>query len=254
MQNITDLKPLELAKIACETMMNKFEAEKLPPEQHFHYHQGVFLSGVEQTYLHTGDRRYADYIKAWVDSLITEDGEVCGYDLKTLDDKQPAILLFRILEETGDERYEKAIKYIKSGIDNWPVCKEGGFWHKILESRSNQMWLDGLYMAGELLSRYGAKFGEEKCFDIVHMQAKLMWENIRDEKTGLLYHAWDSSHKAPWCDKETGRAPHFWGRAAGWYIVALTTALKYMPKDYENRDELIGYVRDYIDAFTKYHD
>ena len=55
------------------------------------------------------------------------------------------------------------------------------------------MWLDGLYMAGELLVRYGVKFNDDKYFALAYKQAKLMWDNIRDEKTGLLYHAWD------WC-------------------------------------------------------
>ena len=249
-----DIKPLKLAELACETMMKKFEAEKLPPVAHFHYHQGVFLSGFEQTYLNTGKKVYSDYIKKWVDSLITDDGEVLGYDTSTLDDKQPAILMFRLLEETGDKKYEKAIKYIKSGIDHWPTNEEGGFWHKISYNCMNQMWLDGLYMAGELLTRYGVKFNDEKCFDTVYKQAKLMWDNIRDLKTGLLYHAWDSTRLAPWADNKTGLAPHFWGRAAGWYIVALTTILKYMPKDNGHAEELKGYVRDYIEAFSKYQD
>ena len=118
----------------------------------------------------------------------------------------------------------------------------------------DQMWLDGLYMAGELLTRYGVKFNDKEKFELVHRQAKLMWDNIRDEKTGLLYHAWDYSKQAKWADKETGLAPEFWGRAAGWYIVALTTILKYMPQDCEYREELIGYVQEYIKAFTKYQD
>ena len=42
--------PLDYAKASCETMMRKFQAEDLPPKGHFHYHQGVFLSGVYQTY------------------------------------------------------------------------------------------------------------------------------------------------------------------------------------------------------------
>ena len=43
-------KPIDYAKASCETMMRKFAAQDLPPKGHFHYHQGVFLSGVYQTY------------------------------------------------------------------------------------------------------------------------------------------------------------------------------------------------------------
>ena len=42
--------PLFYAKASVETMMRKFKAEDLPPKGRFHYHQGVFLSGVYKTY------------------------------------------------------------------------------------------------------------------------------------------------------------------------------------------------------------
>lgn len=253
MKNFKGTKPIELAKLACDTMIMKFDAQKLPPERHFHYHQGVFLSGVEQTYLNTGIKEYSDYIKSWVDSLIDSEGNlICEYNTATLDDKQPATLMFRLLEETGDKKYENAIRFIVSGIEDWPLTTNGGFSHT--RYRTNQMWLDGLYMAGELLTRYGVKFGEERFFEIVHTQAKLMWENIRDEKTGLLYHAWDESREADWANPATGRSPEVWGRAAGWYIVALTTILKYMPANAKYREDLIHCVRSYIEAFSKYQD
>lgn len=36
------MKAIEYAKAAVDTMMRKFDAEKLPPEGHFHYHQECF--------------------------------------------------------------------------------------------------------------------------------------------------------------------------------------------------------------------
>ena len=44
------MRPIEYAKASIETMMRTYEASKLPPEGRFHYHQGVFLSGVYKTY------------------------------------------------------------------------------------------------------------------------------------------------------------------------------------------------------------
>jgi len=254
MSTLKNTTPIELAEKFCQTMMRKFSAEKLPPEGHFHYHQGVFLSGMEQTFLSTQKREYSDYIKKWIDSLIDKDGNIEGYSVLTLDDKQPAILLFRLLEETGDERYEKALHFIRKSLDEWPCNEIGGFWHQNTERCQNQMWLDGLYMAGEFLARYGKTFNDPTCFDLLFKQAQLMWENIRDPKTGLLYHAWDQSRSVNWCDKETGLSEEFWGRAAGWYIVALTTILDYLPKDHEYRSTLIEYVREYIKALIQFQD
>ena len=51
-----NLQPLDYAKALIETIMRKYEAGALPPEGHFHYHQGVFLSGVYQNYLRRNRR------------------------------------------------------------------------------------------------------------------------------------------------------------------------------------------------------
>ena len=100
---------LELAEAGCRTLMKKFTPQELPPAGLFHYHQGVFLSGMEGTYKRTKNREYADYIKAYVDSLINEDGVITHYVKERLDDLQPGILLFRLLDETKDSRYENGI-------------------------------------------------------------------------------------------------------------------------------------------------
>ena len=52
--NSTSLDALGYAKAACETMMRKFRAADLPPKGHFHYHQGVFLSGMMETWKESG--------------------------------------------------------------------------------------------------------------------------------------------------------------------------------------------------------
>ncbi|MBP3360735.1 MAG: glycoside hydrolase family 88 protein [Clostridia bacterium] len=254
MNKLCEMSEMELAELMCTTMMKKFRANEIPPIGRFHYHMGVFLSGVEQTFLNTGKREYADYIKKAMDSFVTDEGEVIGSNPAKLDDKQPAILLFRILDETGEEKYEKAIKFLKHGLDSWPLTKDGGFWHMNQDDVREQMWLDSIYMAGELLARFGARYNDIECFDAVCRQARLMWNNMRDKKTGLLYHAWDTSREAPWADKENGLSAEFWGRAAGWYITALTTIIEYLPDDYTGRKELIGYVREYVDAVVRVQD
>ena len=39
---------LDYAKASCDTMMELYTPMTLPPEKGFHYHQGVFLSGMEK--------------------------------------------------------------------------------------------------------------------------------------------------------------------------------------------------------------
>ena len=59
------------------------------------------------------------------------------------------------------------------------------------------MWLDGLYMGGPFAAEYAMRYGRpDITMDVIH-EALLMREKCRDEKTGLMYHAWDGLRKEP---------------------------------------------------------
>ena len=51
-------RPLSYAMEACDTIMRKFEAQDLPPKPQFHYHAGVFLSGMQKTYRICKEEKY----------------------------------------------------------------------------------------------------------------------------------------------------------------------------------------------------
>lgn len=243
---------LDYAKEANDTMMRKFAPEDLPPKGHFHYHQGVFLSGMQKTYELCKEEKYYEYIKAWVDSIIAEDGTVRGFDKGQLDDIQPGVLLFMLYKRTGDERYKRALSVLVSIIENFPKNKEGGFWHK--DVCPEQMWLDGLYMAGPICAQFGAEFGGKEYFDIVTFQAILMEKKTKDDRTGLWYHAWDCSRSKSWADPVTGLSPEFWGRSIGWVPVAVLEDLDYLPKEHKDRSEMIRLAADLIQAVCRYQD
>lgn len=237
----------------CETLMKKFNPTELPPVHRFHYHQGVFLSGMYETYRLTGDQRYMDYIKAWVDDLIDPYGNICsGCNPGQLDDLQPGILLFPLYEQTHDERYRIAMETIAYYMEHFPRNPEGGFWHKLWYR--NQMWLDGLYMAGPFLAEYGAKFSRPELFDLDVFQAQMMHDKTVDEKTGLWYHAWDYDKQLPWADPATGRSTEFWGRSIGWVPMALLGETEFMPADYAGRKTLEKLSVDLLRALLPWQD
>ena len=99
------MRPIEYAKASIETMMRTYEAAQLPPEGRFHYHQGVFLSGVYKTYELCKEEKYAQYVKDWVDSVITPQGEIKSADMGQFDDMQLGILLYPLYQRTGDKKY-----------------------------------------------------------------------------------------------------------------------------------------------------
>jgi unsaturated rhamnogalacturonyl hydrolase len=249
--SVSTLSPIEWAEKACEALMFKFEPEQLPPDR-FHYHQGVFLSGMEKCWRQTGNDKYYDYMKRWVDSQILPDGSIKKYNPDELDDIQPGVLLYTLYEQTGDERYKKALHTLVPLLKSWKTNPSGGFWHK--ERYPNQMWLDGLYMAGPIAVQFGETFGESEYFDMMTFQALLMAKHTKDPKTGLLYHGWDETKEVFWADPVTGLAPEFWGRAIGWYPVALLEMFEHLPKDHKDKAALVQILQDLLIALPKFQD
>jgi unsaturated rhamnogalacturonyl hydrolase len=243
--------PIQWAEQACEALMAKFEPEQLPPDR-FHYHQGVFLSGMEKCWRQTGKDQYFDYIKRWVDSQILADGSIKKYNPDELDDIQPGVLLFNLFEQTGDERYKQALHTLVPLLKSWRTNPSSGFWHK--GHCPDQMWLDGLYMAGPIAVQFGRTFGDSEYFDIMAYQAILMSKHTKDPGTGLMYHGWDETKEASWADPETGLSPEFWGRAIGWYPVALLEMFEHLPEDHRDKAALTVILQDLLAALPKYQD
>ena len=116
------------------------------------------------------------------------------------------------------------------------------------------MWLDGLYMGEPFYAEYAATFREDAAFDDIARQFILMELHSRDKQTGLLYHGWDESKKQRWANPATGRSPNCWGRAMGWYAMALVDTLDYFPQDHPQRPALLAILKRLATAIERYQD
>ena len=89
-------------------MMRKWDAPKLPTPEGILISSGVFLSGMYKSYELCKEEKYFDYIKSWIDAVITGGGVIKQADMGQFDDMQPGILLYPLYHRTGDARYKKA--------------------------------------------------------------------------------------------------------------------------------------------------
>lgn len=252
MKSNTDKKitALEYACMACDTIMSKFAPEDLPPKGVFHYHQGVFLTGVEKISLYKNKKKYKDYIRNWVDSIIECDGNINTYDNTRLDDIQPSVLLFNLYKDTKKDKYIIALNNFIQLVEYWYKTDEGGFWHK--KCHPNQMWLDGIYMVCPFISMYALHMDRIELFDIARLQINLMYQHMYDKNSGLMYHAYDHTKKEIWSDMETGCSPCFWGRAIGWYLAGIIDMLDYIPDTYNGKKEIIDILNNLLSSLVKY--
>ena len=206
------------------------------------YNHGIVLRGIAQVYLRSQDARYLDYIRKFVDQSVRANGGLDIPAAHSFDNLQPSVLLPLLFERTGQAKYKTAADAVRARYDSIPRNADRGFWHK--QQYPNQMWLDSAYMGMPFLARYAAVFGgcDGFCYDTIAEQMLLMAEHLRDPATGLLYHAWDDSprgQKASWADPDTGRSPSVWGRALGWYAMALVDLLVDLPATHPQRPRML---------------
>lgn len=212
-----------IGEITLNTLFDRYPLLPELPQYHgkWSYDIGVVLQGVKLAYQQTNDRQYLDYIKATMALYIQADGSIRNYEyehfnLDSINNGKSALFLF---EQTGDQKYKLACDQLYQQLQNMPRTTDGGFWHKQIYPQ--QMWLDGLYMAEPFYAEYILKFRPRSEMADVVQQFTLAYQHTLDEKTGLLYHAWNEDRRQPWADPKTGHSPHFWGRAIGWYLMGL---------------------------------
>ncbi|TXK32793.1 glycoside hydrolase family 88 protein [Pontibacter qinzhouensis] len=220
------------------------------------YPQGLVLHGFEKIWRQDQKKHqhYFDYIKAYADKLIDEKGNISTYDATNfnIDMMNSGKILFNLYEVTKDEKYRTAIETLRHQLKWQPRTTDGGYWHKLRYPW--QLWLDGAYMGSPFLAQYGKTFGDETAFDDVANQLLLMEKHLRDSNTGLLYHGWDESKLQPWADPQTGRSPNFWGRAMGWYAMAIVDVLDFLPQDHPKRKDVISILQRLAPVLQKYQD
>ena len=209
--------------------------------------------------------RYIDavrYVDAWYDAIIDSTGKI-GVNYKksnySLDHICPGRTLFALYDITGKEKYRAAMDTLYAQLQSQPRTPEGGFWHKKIYP--NQMWLDGLYMAQPFYAEYTARYVPDSLkaanFEDTARQFDLAWTRCYDPSTDLLRHAWDSSCSMFWCDATTGQSAHAWGRALGWYAMALVEVIPWMPEGAlkldltQKLDKLCNNIMPYADPETR---
>jgi len=219
----------------------------------WNYEQGVILKAIEQMWYATGDPKYFRHIQTGMDFWINEDGTHKNYHLEeyNIDHVTPALAMMTLYRATGQEKYKTMVELFRSQLKTHPRTKEGGFWHKKIYPW--QMWLDGLYMGEPFYAEYSRVFGEDNWEDIAN-QFVWMEKHALDPKTGLLYHGWDESKEQRWANKQTGQSPHFWGRAMGWYAMAIVDTLDHFPKDHARRKEIEAILDRLATAIAKVQD
>ncbi len=262
--------PLLIAERMAQTILNTHPdsliyLKETKKPANWNYENGVILNAFENLWLQSGDAKYYKYIQKIMDSFISDDGSIRTYPPEeyNLDNIAQGRLCLTLYQVTGKEKYKKAADKLHDQLLTHPRTNEGGYWHK--KKYPYQMWLDGLYMAEPFKTQYEVLFGKNQnlvgfenlrglAYDDIVNQFVWMEKHARDAQTGLFYHGWDEAKKQSWANKETGLSKSFWGRADGWYGMALVEVINYLPENYGRRKELIAILQRFATAIASVQD
>ncbi|TVY10857.1 glycosyl hydrolase [Paenibacillus cremeus] len=222
----------------------------------WHYIESCILKAYQDSYAQTGNESDYTFVKSFVDRLYDESGSVPAIDISyySIDQIKPALNLFALYQQEKDPKYKHVLDQIYGQLTTtYPRTESGSFWHK--ENYPNQIWLDGLYMGQPFLVQYIKEFGENKDYSDTLNQFANVRKFIWNDEKKLYYHAYDESRQMFWADKVTGMSPNVWGRAVGWFVMALVDVLELLKGEAADTGLLKSLLRETIDGMLPYqHD
>ena len=223
------------------------------------YVMGIELEAMLDTYLRYGGADILDYCQAYTDTMIDQQGRIRGYELKdyNLDNVRTGHFVARMYQHHAEAKNRRAMQTLMRQLDRQPRTRvDGVYWHKAIYAY--QVWLDGIFMglpyrvlaAPMLLKQRQA----QRVYDDAVSQIVATYHRTLDPATGLNRHAYDENRNMFWADSETGLSQHCWGRAQGWFTMALVELLDALPEDYVRRAEVLDVLRRDLKAVVRWQD
>lgn len=219
------------------------------------YKDGCVMTGAKILYEADQDDRYLKSLLCFGDKYVGEDGSVAGFNPSeyNVDQLRCGNAFFFLYEQTGNEKYRKAMDLFMENLKHFPRTEEGSFWHK--QIYPYQVWLDGLYMAMPFYLKYDTLYGGRKHYNDIIGQFKRVRRYQYDEEKQLYYHAFDEKRQMVWADKETGLSPCFWLRAEGWFLMALVDCYEIIPEESYDQFRYLGDLyKEALRGILKYQD
>lgn len=225
----------------CDTLLLRYQPTiNTMTKKGWDHSNSAILHGMEKVYQNNPNKAYLNYIKAFADQYINEDGHISELQ-DQLDRMHPAIIALFLFQETQEQKYATAatnmLNYFlgtETAASPFNKTPTGGYWHKNNAKYHNVMTVDGLYMIHPFLVRYGLEFNRPELLDIATQQILLASERTFNVRDNLPYQSWDYDKNKPWADPITGTSSQYWSRASGWFSMALIDVLEYLPPSHPN--------------------
>jgi len=129
-----------------------------------------------------------------------------------------------------DRLLEKAPTFFRDGL----------LVRKKSNGRGLGLQIDDLYMIAPYWCRKAELLNEPKWLDRAIDESLHYFEYLWDEEDKLMHPLWLGKDQAPY--------GLYWGRGNGWYILAVTDLLSFIPEDHPKREAVLDDYRTFIDG------
>jgi rhamnogalacturonyl hydrolase YesR len=156
-------------------------------------------------------------------------------DMRELDDCGAiGAALAKAYAKKQDPRYRTTIDVVANHISRKQMRLPDG---TLARPRPQpvSLWIDDMYMSVPFLAQMGRLTGDRAYFDDAARQVVQMSERLQDKATGLYDHSWFEN--TPYDPK------FYWGRGAGWALMATAELLSVLPEDHPGRARVLDVFR-----------
>lgn len=206
---------------------------------------GCLLLGCKKMYEATGEEVYKDAILRFVDSCVDAEGGL-NVDLAQEQDLAFAVagnLLYFAYDQTGEEKYRKAIEAVMERVNAQPRLSEGNFCYN--KEESSKLCLEGLYQVHPFYLEYENRFNDRKNYYDVSGQFKYVRKQLYREAAGLYSHVYAEGEET---------ADEFQAEAMGLYMMAMVDSYDLTSEELYDCKRTIGDAyREAIKGMIEWH-
>lgn len=137
-----------------------------------------------------------------------------------------------------DSEFVRGMKILDGLLEKAPAFDDGVLVRKKSKNRGLGLQIDDLYMITPYWCRKAELLNDSKWLDRAIDESLHYFDYLWDKEDKLMHPLWLKKRKGPY--------GLYWGRGNGWYIMAVTDLLTYIPDDHPKRNEVLEDYRAFI--------
>ena len=253
-----------LFKIADDVVaQTKYElpSSETPPESSRYnawmYQNYMLLEGMDALFEATGEKKYGEYANRNIDYFAAYQTVYGDHMTDTPSGRKKWYSKPQHMWQCGmiakyaerqlsnpTKEFERGMAIFDSLLINTPSFEDGTLVRMKTKNRGLGVQIDDLYMLTPYWCRKAILTGDDQWLE------RAIEESLRYHE--YLWSEDDQLMKCLWLKKRNDTYGLYWGRGNGWYIMALTDLLAFIPEEHPKRELILNDYKSFIKGIVKH--